>query len=108
MNLDDDSIAKVLDDPDAFAALSAADRDAIEAHLNAKISPQFMVTVAPHGRLSIEPMRFFTGARAEFDARAYVATIPREDGVAVMYKVGHNTPPEKVQGVYQGRATRGT
>jgi hypothetical protein len=70
--------------------------------------PQFMVTIENHGRLKIEPMRFFTGERAEFEARAYVASIPRSEGLAVMYEVGHNGPPTKVQGIYQGRATRGT
>lgn len=72
------------------------------------VPPQFMVTIENHGRMKLDPMRFFTGARAEFEARAYVASIPREDGLAVMYEVGHNTPPKKVPGVYQGRAHRGT
>lgn len=67
-----------------------------------------MVTTNRGSGVLLEPMRFFTGSRAEFEARAYVASIPREDGTAVMYEVRHNAPPVKVKGVYQGRATRGT
>lgn len=72
------------------------------------VPPQFMVTVTQGSRIKLKTMRFFTGARAEFEARAYVASIPREDGTAVMYEVRHNAPPVKVKGVLQGRATRGT
>ncbi len=72
------------------------------------VPPQFMVTTESHGRMKLDPMRFFTGPRAEFDARAYVASIPREEGLAVMYEVGHNGPPKKVQHIYQGCTTRGT
>lgn len=38
MVINDETIAKVLEDREAFAALSRADRDAIEAHLNAKLA----------------------------------------------------------------------
>ena len=70
--------------------------------------PSYMVTTNRGSGVLLEPMRFFTGARAELEARAYVASIPREDGTAVMYEVRHNAPPVKVKGVYQGRASRGT
>ena len=70
--------------------------------------PWYMVTTTGHGRMHLNPMRVFAGDRAEFEARAYVASIPREDGLAVMYEVRPNSPPKKVQGIYQGRATRGT
>lgn len=69
--------------------------------------PSYMVTTASHGRMHLNPMRFFTGADAERDARSYAASIPREDGLAVMYEVRHNAPPTQVGSVYQGRATRG-
>lgn len=38
MVINDETIAKVLEDREAFAALSRADRDAIESHLDAKLS----------------------------------------------------------------------
>lgn len=70
--------------------------------------PSYLVTITYRSRVLLAPLRVFVGARAEIDARSYVASIPREDGGAVMYEVRHDAPPRKVKGVYQGRATMGT